>query len=270
MRRRRAIGISVALIALLVFVASGVRMARAVSEHYRTHARELFVFQPIEDRHFTFAGREVAIQDGVGDAGQLIVRLTYGDDSVTLTPTIRPGPAELPGLERHNDWLRVMQIAPARGMTQARFNERLASGEINARLVALVRRPPLGADERTYAKVWRTDWRYEFHELWPEGGIGRQILRHPTGDEPPAPDELVPGTWQFEAALGSWGFDPMSVVAPHASPSAASAREALEASGLALPLASLSLLVFVGALAIAFAPSRAVSEGTARRANRMP
>jgi hypothetical protein len=146
----------------------------------------------------------------------------------------------------------------------------MASGEITARLVLLVRRPPPGADERTYAKVWRSNWRYEFEELRPEGGFARQILRHPTGDEPPAQDELAPGTWQFEAALGSWGFDPMSVVAPHASPSAASAREALEASGLALPLASLSLLAFVGALAIAYAPSRAASVDAAKRAKRVP
>jgi hypothetical protein len=244
---------------MAIFIASGVHMARAVARQYKEHGRQLFVFQPVEERHFRFAGRDVAIDDAVGDAGQLIVRVTYADDSLTLTPTIEPGPPELPGLERHNDWLRVMQIAPARGMTQAQFEERLASGEITPRLVVLVRRPPPGADEGTYAKVWRSDWRYEFEELLPTGGFDHQILRHPTGDDPPAPDELVPGTWQFEAALGSWGFDPMAVIAPHATPSAQSARDAIRASGVALPLASLSLLTFVVSLAVAFAPARTTS-----------
>lgn len=252
--RRRTIGLLVALAGMGGFLVSGYVMGRAVSRHYREHGRELFVFQQEESRRFEFDGRPVSIEDTIGDAGQLRVRVTYGDDSIKLTPTVEPGPAELPGLARHQDWLRVIRFAPARGMTQQEFERRLADGEIQQRMSLVVRRPPPGAEEHTYAKVWGSEWRYEFQELLPEGGFKRELLRYPTRDED-ATSELEPGTWEFEAALGSWGFDPMAVMAPHASPTAQSAREAIEASGWALPGASLSLLACVIALAVAFAPS---------------
>lgn len=258
MSRRRTIGLLVAVGSFGLFLFSGAQMARAVAAHYEQAGRELFAFQHVEQTRFTYADRLVSIEDGVGDAGQLIVTLTYGDREVNLIPTIEPGPADLPALTRHKDWLRVMLIAPARGLSKAQFDAGIASGEITPRLVVLVRRPPPGADENTYAKVWRSEWRYEFNELLPDGDIRRDILRHAADAENPDAGELAPGSWQFEAAEGSWGFDPMSVMAPHASPSAMSAREAVEASGWALPVTSLSLLACVVSLAVGFAPDRRV------------
>ena len=258
MTRRRALGLAVAGVGLAGFLASGYAMARAVAEYNETRGRELYAFQELDLRAFNAYGKPVTIEDVAGDAGQLVVRVTYGDDAIELTPTLEPGSATLPNLTRHKDWMRVLRFAPARGLTQLQFEEALNAGDIPDRAVIVVRRPPPGADADTYARVWRSDWRYEFIELLPEGGFKREILRYPSSgdDDEPKEGELAPGSWQLEAALGSWGFDPMSVMAPHASPGARSAREAVKASGLALPGATVSLLVCIGALALAFAPER--------------
>ncbi len=131
-------------------------------------------------------------------------------------------------------------------------------------LVTRVQRP--GADPETFGKVFRSDWRFDFYELDPAGGI----IRHPRLAFPESarslarrqdkarregrpipernPDELQPGTWQFQAA--------MLVMPTGSAPNDLRQRPAFAAVGWTLPAASISLVVAMLSFALAVAPSR--------------
>lgn len=218
MPRSRTTALLIALASIAGVAAGTWSMARRVAAFNAVSTRELYVFMPVDARRFTYAGREVSLIDEQDQQGRDWVVLRYGDDEARLLASIPPRPAGLPGLLRHEDWLRVLRFAPRRGVPFDELQQRIEAGEVADRLVIVTRHPRPGADASTYGEVARSDWAFEFRELLPEGGIGHQRLRFPetrrslrrrqsqaerAGRDTPErrEDELVHGTWQFEAAL---------------------------------------------------------------------
>jgi hypothetical protein len=238
-------------------------MASRVAAFNAESAKEMFVFQRVGVREFQYAGRPVAIRDTADPAGSVGVVVVYGADELALRATIPPGDAALPGLTRHADWLTVARFAARRGLSFDELQRKIEAGEITDRLVLIVREPRPGADPLTYGEVSRSDWSFSFHELLPEGGFSSQKLRFPESARSlrrrqaaarehnrPIPerreDEIVSGTWQFDAALLTMPVGWLS--APGGGETPPSFRgDAMAAMGWTLPVTGISIMGLVGA-----------------------
>lgn len=273
MRPGRAIAFSVAGVATLTLLFSAWRLAVRIDAWNREHARPVFCFIPADRTEFTFANRPVTITDDLDDQGEGDVVIRYGDDTLRL-PVEIPNKYPLPGLARHADWLRLHLFAEASGMSYADFDRAVSAGKITPRLVAVVRSPNtkpakeghfnLETDEDWgWGEVRRDRWRFTFYEFLPEGGWRSETLRFPesgesfyrrrvkadlAGEAPPerAPDELVEGSWEWQAAI------PLM----NRPPSITNEQQALRNSGWTLPVASASMVVLMLSLAFGLAPRR--------------
>lgn len=259
---RRALFLLIAALAGLALIGTGAEMARRVNAHYESTDRELYVFNPVAERRFTYAGRPVTVEDET-DPERIIV--TYGDDTLEIIPTLPSLSPDLPGLTRHDNWMRILRFAPRRGLSLDELQEKIERGEVADRLVIVTRHPPAGADPGSARQATRSLWTFTFHELLPEGGFLTQRLRYPetdralrrrqrearaAGHDVPErrPDELREGSWEYYAAL--------LVMPPTAAPSPTFAGDAVGAMGWTLPASSVLILVMLGSLAFALAPSR--------------
>jgi len=273
-RRGRRIAWVVFVLALVALLGSSWMLALRIRAYNTANPRPLFAFREIQSREFTFDGRVVRITDDLDDAGRGDVIVTYADDELRL-PVQIPSPYDLPGLQRHRDWLRVIAFAEQTGLEPAEFRRRFETGEIHPRMVIVVREPNAGAssdslfeletDEKSWGwgEVMRHRWTFAFHELLPEGGFRTERLRFPEsarsfdrrtaealrkGLPPPTrdPDELAERTWQYDAAVA------MSPRPPSITPE----LQALRNAGWTLPVASASVLLVMFSLAWALAPAR--------------
>lgn len=230
----------IACVCLAVLLASVWAMAQRVAAFNASPGRRAWAFRPVDLRAFTYAGKPVRIVDGVDDAGKVVVTIEYGDERLVLPATIPPGSEQLPGLTRHQDWLKVLRFTE-RGQRSMEEVQRLVErGELTDRLVAVVRRPK-AEDERTLGQGWRKQWAFDFHEFRPEGGFSRESLDYPSGRtiDKPKPGQLREGTWEFEAAL--------FVMPPLGKPNPKFTADALHAMGWTLPAAAFAGLGFLGA-----------------------
>ncbi|MFG0284826.1 MAG: hypothetical protein ACF8R7_10435 [Phycisphaerales bacterium JB039] len=260
-RRRRFVGLTIAAIGTLALIGTGAEMARRVSAHHATSDREQFVFNPVVERGFTYAGREVTITD-LDDPER--VRITYGDEQLDIIPTMESLSPDLPGIARHEPWMRILRFAPRRGLSLGELERRIEAGEIADRLVIVLRQPPAGAQPGTVEQAARSLWTFTFHELLPEGGFRTQRLRYPESeraflrrqrearaegrDIERRADELREGSWEYYAAL--------LVMPPLAAPAPTFVGDAVGSMGWTLPATSLLILLVMGSLAFALAPSR--------------
>ncbi len=279
MRPNRAIAFALAGLSALTLAASAWRLAERIRAWNAENPRPVFYFISVGQTSFTFAGRPVEITDALNAAGEGEVTITYGPDTLAL-PVQIPTDLPLPGLDRHADWLRLQVFADGSGLDFPEFEAALASGEITSRLVAVVRvphaEPPkegvfgLETEENWgWGEVRRDRWAFQFHEFLPEGGWRSDTLRFPEsgqafyrrqvradlkGEPPPerAADELVEGSWQFQAAI------PLM----NRPPSITNERQALRNAGWTLPVASASVVVLMLSLAFAFAPARPASRAS--------
>lgn len=260
MSRARAIAAAVALLALFGAIASGYLMARRLAAFVERHGRTVYAFRPVADTRFEYAGRPVAFDDQPATEaepfGALLLR--YGEEQVRLRVTVAPRAhaASLPGLVRHEDWMRVLRFAPLSGRTDREFAEGLASGEIADRIAVVARTPPPGADPETWGRIWRKDWTFDIYELLPDGTIRHERFAYPQG-RPYSPDAptmhnglptLRPDSWQFDAAL--------HVMPEGSGPRIMAADSAIRAAGWTLPAASIAIFAFVAGLLVAVAPKR--------------
>lgn len=281
-------------VSLAAMVFGGYRMATRVGAFNRNADRELFVYATVIDRTFTYADREVRFVDSVKESlqtqtqqgsgeetpvelpfGAERVTVHYGDDTLELVPTMQPDPAELPGLTRHMNWMRVVRFAPRSGLSIDELEEAIQTREVTDRLAIVVFEPPRGADPRTYGEVWKRDAWFSFHELLPEGGFRSQRLKFPESkrsferrtqqalhDGEPAPTrpeyELEPRSWQYGAAqIVRSGRDQPTMLPGSMTPDLAFSSDAIGSMGWTLPLTSIATLSFAVSLALAFAPRRA-------------
>lgn len=235
-------------------------MALRVREHQRLHGRELFAFSRVAAPTFTFAGRPVEIGDGPDEHGRDGVWLGYGAERRFLPAAVAPRFPNLPVLLKHEDWLNVLRFGPRTGLSFEEFRRKIDAGEIADRLVIVTRLPAPGADPETWGKVWKHEWTFELVELLPDGAIRSERLRFPTAraHQQPEADELVEGTWQFEAAL---------LAMPSLSrPKPRFATDGVRSMGWTLPASGVSGLTLTFALLAALAPrgrTRAPSGSTA-------
>jgi hypothetical protein len=248
-QKGRKLAAAVALLGLIVLGVSMWVMFDRVRRFHEESPRQLFAFQPIVDRAFTFEGREVSLTDDKADPAnpKLIVR--YGDHTLPLDVAV-PGRYELPGLLSHTDWLRVLRFMSKSGLTEEQFQQRLNSGE--DRLAIVTRTPPKGVDPKTWGSVWKKAWVFDFYEFKKDGTIEHQQLRFPSksGTKRPIEGELHENTWEFQAALH------LMPNAGQTGPTRNFYGDALAAAGWSLPVAAFAGLAACFGLAFLFAPRK--------------
>ena len=266
MSRNRLLAWLIAAFSLVTMIVA-LRALIAHAESYNARSsRPVFAFELIDEAEFTYADRPVTFTPGEPTAdGVGTVLATYGDVKLSLRDTI-PGTAELPGLLPYENWLRVLRFVDATGVTQEEAMRRLDAGE--DRLVIVTRTLNPGVDPRTWGSVWKSDWRFEFHEFLPAGGFETSRKRFPeserslkrrqasakrAGEPIPdrSPDDLSPEDWRYDAAL--------QVMPPGQGPKMVFDADALSGAGWAWPGAVFSALALIVSIGFAAAPRKTTS-----------
>jgi hypothetical protein len=238
----------IAAVSALVLVASVSVLASKLVTFYKEHPTKHWIFQELDSRAFTYAGRTVTLTDEKDEAGTRFLNLSYGDEKLRLRVTIPHRQFEAlasQGLAAHRDWLRVFRFAEVSGMDADDAMGEMRKGNITDRLAIVTRSPRAGVDPSTWGESWRKDWSFEFFEFLPAGGFERKRLHYPTNKrgEPAKPGELVEGTWEFDAALLAM---PKSGV-----PNQQFINTGFKAMGWTFPAACLSSVAFVVSLVMA-------------------
>jgi hypothetical protein len=242
----------IAFLSGLASLATAGLMASRIVEFHKQHPRDLYVFQRVQDRAFSWASRPVTLEDDLKDPQSPLLTVHYGDQSKRLAVPI-PGNLKLPGLVPYEDWLKVFRMAAGSGMRSDEFNAKMKTGEITERLLFVTRTPRPGTDPRTWGSVWKKDWVFDFYELMPTGEIVQYPrLKYPQrgGLRQPKPDELQENTWQFQAALQ------LMPQAGGVGPTHQFFGNALTAASWTLPVSVFFGLGFTFGLAFAFAPKK--------------
>ncbi len=239
------VGLFVSMAALLVSVGL---MSRKVNAYYATSEHTLWMFDPVSDREFTYAGRPVSITDEDTPDGRVVVNVRYGDSIERINATIPPLPAQVPGLARHQDWFRALRFAEHGKRDFREAKREIDAGEIKDRMVLVVRRPPPGMNPDALGRVAQKEWMFDLYELKPEGGFAIQRLGWPESErearargasgQGPNTSKLQEGTWQYYAAL---------MVMP-IKPTPRFTGDAVRAMGWTLPSASFSALAVVASV----------------------
>lgn len=166
MNRLRLIGLLLTLASTIGLIASIPAMADRLSH------RDLGVVwfnEPITDPEFRFHGEQVRILtlagDEAGAQGRLEIHWRDETRSFEIEEGMRDDP-RLPGLLRHDDWLRVLVMAQG-ARSEQELTAGLADGTIHARLIVVMRLPAAGFDPGSWGSVRRKEWRYRFVELLP-------------------------------------------------------------------------------------------------------
>jgi hypothetical protein len=276
LRPRRTLPWLIAGVSLIALIVSSVLLAQRVRAYNESSVNSVFAFIEVNNPEFEFFGRPVSLTETEDTEGRHAVLITYGDDELKVAVTVEPR-RNLPGFfNRHADWLRMVFFADRSGLSMDEFEARMNRDEIETRLV-VVTRTPYGADpdepglfgleqerNESTADVRRDQWRFDFYELEPDGGLtvhqplrfpesGKSLLRRQNqaklaGEPIPQrdPGEIVERTWQYGAALK---------VMPRA-PAITFENQALRAAGWTLPVASGSVLGLVFGVFFAIAPAR--------------
>lgn len=236
------------ILGIIVMAVSGVSFAYRAAEFNKTSGRRFFAFSVVDQRDFGFAGKEVHLTDATRN-GVKFVDVTYGEEKLELRATI-PSAHQLPGLQSHIDWLRILRFADSTGMTFEQLQAKIESGEIKDRLAIVTRSQASGADSG-WAQTWRKDWYFDFYELNPDGGFSHERMGYPSGrvGQPAKPGELQENTWEFEASLH---------LMPRHGPTHKFTGSALSSPGWPLPLFAIGGLLTAFGFAFAIAPARVV------------
>ena len=263
--RGRSIWLAICILSLVAVSALGYHMAQRLDSYNKQQGRELYVFQPITARDFTWYDRQVSLTDDVDPDGADVVVLQYGDDTIRLRSGLRSLPESVPGLSRHESWLQLLRFAPRRGMTIEELQAAIDAGTADERLAAVVRLQRPGVEQDSFGQIMRGDWRFQFVELLPEGGFREQVLRFPESErafnrrinEARRAGEAMPERRYDELKFGTWQFDAALMVMPKSGPPAPQfGRGAMDALGWTLPAATILFFVVAISLAMAFAPER--------------
>lgn len=266
----RPVWLVVFLLSLAAFGISLAGMIKKIDEFNASEDRPArFAFQPVTSPSFTYAGSQVSFKHETLDVGLGNLRVSYGTEELVL-PVRVSGIDELPDLRRYENWMRVLRFFETTGMTVAAAQQRLEAGEIADRLAIAIRIPPAGADERTWGRVGKSEWRYELHEFIPatdqqtptfrsemfippesERSFNRRIARASRNNEPipeRRSNELKPGTWQHDAAQltmpDNRGFTPVF------------GADAFGSFGWTFPVAGVSAIPLAISMAFLLSPRR--------------
>jgi len=275
MKPHRLITGLIAAASFATLLLSGYALAQRIAEYHEDNPRPLFYAIRTDKTEFRFAGRDVEFEEELDAEGEGTVTLHYGDETLEM-PVEVPKPFDLPGLDRHLDWMHVYFFAENEKREDLNeFRGKIKSGETPYRVVVVVRRrdPGTGDDalfdvtvpeqDWGWAEVMRHRWSFTFHELKRDGGIESHTLEMPesgasyyrrrvqaykAGEPPPErePDELKEGTWEWDIALRTMPRPPAIT----------KENQALLNAGWTLPVASGSAVVLLLSLGFAFAPER--------------
>ncbi len=267
MIRPRKKPILVAAVSFVCFVLFTVLLAQRIVHYNKTEGRIVYAFMPINDRAFSFAGKDVRVEEVPADpahpADMGSVRFVYGDDELVLPVTIPLNryADEMPDLTRHNDWMRILRFAPVTGRRIADLEADMDAGKIPDRLVIATRSLRPGVNPETWGKVWRTDWLFDFYEFLPKGGFSHERFAYPLSHKPgevgngPHGEFLRGGIPELDSR--SWEYQAADLLMPDGStPRIAATDSPLIAAGWTLPAIVVSVFVMTGSLAFAFAPPR--------------
>ena len=151
-----------ALACLVAMMISGLVMARRVNAFNETNQPARWVFSTVNTREFLFGGHDVRIVDSTSQDGSNLVIVSIDQrEAIRLTPSSKPKDASLPGLTRHEEWLKVIRFAELGRRSFEEFQAHIDQG--NDRVAIVVKRPLTGPDPRT-GDVWQRDWMFDFHE----------------------------------------------------------------------------------------------------------
>lgn len=253
----------IAAVSVLVLAVSGSLLASRLVTFYKEHPTKHWIFQDLDDRAFTYAGRTVTLTDEKDDAGTRFLNVSYGEEKLRLRVTIPHRQFEAlaaQGLAAHRDWMRVLRFAEVSGMDADDAMGEMKQGKIADRLAIVTRSPRAGVDPGTWGESWRKDWSFEFFEFLPAGGFDRKRLHYPTNKrgEPAKPGELAEGTWEFDAALLAM---PKSGV-----PNQQFINTGFKAMGWTFPAACLSSVAFVVSFVMAAYRPKSTVRAAARPA----
>lgn len=247
--------ILLALACLIALLLSALAMAQRVESFNEVNQPARWVFSTVNAREFLFGGHTVRLIDSTSPEGADLVIVTVDErEALRLSPSVKPKEASLPGLMRHEEWLKVIRFAELGRRSFEEFQAHIDQG--NDRIAIVVKRPLTGPDPRT-GSVWERDWMFDFHELSADGSIRTDGYRLPKtkGDRTPKPNELQPGMWQMDAALQLMPKTPPDSMAI-GRPTAAFRKTAMRSLGWTLPVAAISALGLIISLSLAAAPRR--------------
>lgn len=269
--RGRTLWLASAIISLVAVIVLGYFMAQRLDRYNSESGRELYVFQPITAREFLWNGTPVSFTDEVDADGADVVVLQYGDDSIRLRSGLKSLPSEVPGLQRHESWLKLLRFAPRSDKSIEELLAEIDAGTADERLAVVVRLQRPGVDQDSFGQVMRGDWRFQFVELLPEGGFREQVLRFPESEraynrrvsQARRADEPAPQRRDDELKFGTWEFDASLMVMPKSGPPTPQfGRGAMDALGWTLPAATVLFFITAISLAMTFAPERVRAEDT--------
>lgn len=267
MTRPRVITGLLVLVGAAVMSVSVGSMIGRITKYYDEAGQTLPVFSAIDQREFDFHKLHVVIADVPDPAGEAVV-VRFGPNELRLNPTVEPRSAQVPGLARHEEWLKVLRFVEQGRTPPAELNDLVAHGEAGERLVVVVRDPRRALDGTTHGLGRPADSIFDLHELLPDGTIRSERFGFPlsrraaeaaaASDTPVAGvPPLEEGTWQYYAAL---------MTIPRGSrPTPAFTRDAVRSMGWTLPAAAFSGLLLTLAIPAFLAPAgRRVAAGGAR------
>ncbi|MDX2114438.1 MAG: hypothetical protein SFZ24_02290 [Planctomycetota bacterium] len=261
----RAAGLAMMLFGLL---SVGVAVPFMASRLSHRDIPIVYFTQPGVSPQFEFRGEpgEVRTIDPPADQPETRSVIEIHWRGEVLRYEIEPGMRDetrLPGLLRHEDWLRVLIMAEG-ARSDVEIMQGVQEGRIEPRLIITMRRPAEDYEPGSWGDVRRKEWRYRFIELLPPGKAGADgsvfsVSESTYGEL----DKLADRKYRAEHGLQDevWKYFAMQHVTP---PTLVRARsrpiaEAMQAMGWTWPVGGIGIMVFVVG-AVAFGAS-----GVARR-----
>lgn len=166
MTRGRLIGFLLCAASIIGLAAAIPNMARRLSHR----ALPVVWFDdPIPNPVFEFLGEPAEIRTTDPQSPEERPALEIHWRGETRTFAIEEGMRDdprLPGLLRHDDWLRILAMAEG-ARSQDELKAGIAQGTIHPRLIIAMRLPAEGFDPESWGAVRRREWRYRFVELLP-------------------------------------------------------------------------------------------------------
>ncbi|MCR9075371.1 MAG: hypothetical protein NXI07_04960 [bacterium] len=263
-------------LSIVAIIVAGISLTKRIGAYYERVDHPLFAYNEVASTDFTFAGRDVSIEEIQRSDESMALRVEYGDESLELD-VVYPPKHTLPTLfDRQREWFGMYFFADRSGMTLQQFEDGIASDEIQLRL-AIVTRTPFGvepAKDPRHESIGRTEnettgearrdlFRYDFYEFKRDGTIELESKRFPEsgksfmrrrvnaelrGEPEPerADDEIREYTWQWGAAIK----------VTNRPPPITQERQALLNAGWTLPVAAGGFLLLAVSFFFAIAPPR--------------
>ncbi len=279
-KKGRTIWWALFALSIVAIIISGIQLTKRIGQYYQEVDHPLFAYMQVASTDFTFANRDLTLEEMLDDEGNPIIEVGFGDERLRLDVVYPPKHA-LPTLfDRQREWFGMFFFADRSGMTLTEFQQRIATDEIRPRLAIVTRTPhgidpvkeprfdSIGRDENiTTGEMERDRYRFDFYEFKRDGTIEHEIKRFPEsaksfmrrrvnadlkGEPEPqrADDEIHEYTWQYGAALKVTNRPPGITLE----------KQALLNAGWTLPVAAAGFLLGIVAFFFAIAPARVTEE----------